>query len=137
MFFHFKALSTISSLSPNAHSKMIPPPHLYVLVLWLVCLCFPSEAQPLRGKTTRQLGTLTPFTTELVLALYYVDDNLEEQFVEATRKTVGGNSSTSSSAAVQHFCKSVNKQVRAACLNREFPSNLNSQHFIKRPRVIK
>jgi hypothetical protein len=61
----------------------------------------------------RQLESLAPFTVELVVALFYADSTLEEQFVEATRGSLAGDSS--SLEAVQHFCKSVNKQVRLLC----------------------
>lgn len=73
-----------------------------------------------------------PFTVELVVALYYVDENLEEQFVEATRRAIGDNSSpsTSSLIAVQHFCKSVNKQVRLRFVKATFLHNTFWTHMI-------
>ncbi|GAX13617.1 hypothetical protein FisN_14Lh373 [Fistulifera solaris] len=88
--------------------------------LFQCLLCFflsvlnPLEAHRLRSRVDRQLESLAPFTVELVVAVFYADSTLEEQFVEATR---GLANSSSSLEPVQHFCKSVNKQATSHQVN--------------------
>lgn len=72
--------------------------------LLLGCSFLFANAQ-LRGTNTRRLETAVP--VELVVALFYVDERLEHSFVQAMM-----DAHNDVSAAVQHFCKSVNQQVR-------------------------
>ncbi len=101
------------------NNMTLSPPLLFLFLLFAVSSSSSDAAQSLRATTVvrrhRRLESISrnPFTVELIMALYYVNESLEEQFIKAIRDSSSNtNSSSAITAAVQHFCTSVNEQVR-------------------------